>query len=229
MGWFGDCIGSIGSAIGSVCSAIGSICSSIGGPIAAGIGALASAIAPHLGPILQIVTAIAQVLGILNKDDNPEDLGEAMRKSDKKPEDFDSINDYIAHLREEIKSGKIVLDEDKTDLQKNIDTALGAGLSIKAIDEKYNLQTSPEFWVFGAKKFEEGKLNTDEIHSMLKTASDKKINPTDMANYVEDKELSSGVQKSEISSALKESLQEANPTLSKEEITEKFKALIRVS
>ena len=219
----------IGDCLSGVISAVGSICSSIGGAIAAGIGALASVIAPHLGPIAQIVTAIAQVLGIFTKDDNPEDLGEAMRKSDKKPEDFDSINDYIAHLREEIKSGKIVLDEDKTDLQKNIDTALGAGLSIKAIDEKYNLQTSAEFWVFSGKKFEEGKLNENEIHSMLKTASDKKINPTDMANYVEDKELSSGVQKSEISSALKESLQEANPTLSKEEITEKFNRLIQDS
>lgn len=215
--------------VGSVCSAIGSVCCAIGGAIATGIGALANAIAPYLGPLGQIVIAIAQTLGILDKDDNLEDLGEAMRKSDKKPEDFDSINDYIAHLREEIKSGKIALDEGKTDLQKNIDTALGAGLSIKAIDEKYNLQTSAEFWVFSGKKFEEGKLDTDEIHSMLKTASDKKMNPTDMANYVEDKELSSGVQKSEVSSAIKESLQEANPTLSKEEITEKFNTLIRDS
>lgn len=219
----------IGGFISGCVGAVANVCSSIGGAVASGISVLVATIAPHLATIVQIVTTIAQVLGILNKDDNPEDLGEAMRKSDKKPEDFDSINDYIAHLREEIKSGKIVLDEDKTDLQKNIDTALGAGLSIKAIDEKYNLQTSPEFWVFGAKKFEKGKLNTDEIHSMLKTASDKKINPTDMANYVEHKELSSGVQKSEISSALKESLQEANPTLSKEEITEKFNTLIRDS
>lgn len=224
---FGALIGSIGSAIGSICSGVVSVCSSIGGAIATRIGALASAIAPYLGPIAQIVTTIAQVLGILTKDDNPEHLGEAMRKSDKKPEDFDSINDYIANLREEIKSGKIELDENKTDLQKNIDIALGAGLSIKAIDEKYNLQTSAEFWKFSAKKFEEGKLNENEIHSMLKTASDKKINPTDMANYVEDKELSSGVQKSEISSALKESLQEANMALSKEEITEKFNTLIK--
>lgn len=150
-----------------------------------------------------------------------------MRKSDKKPEDFDSINDYIAYLREEIKSGKIALDEDKTDLQKNIDTALGAGLSIKAIDEKYNLQTSADFWVFSGKKFEEGKLNTDEIHSVLKTASEKNLNPDDIKNYVEDKELSSGVQKSEISSALKESLQEANPTLSQDKLTERFNNLIK--
>lgn len=217
----------VGSFIGGVVSGIVDTCCAIGGAIVDGVRALATTIAPYLEPIVRIVTAIAQALGILDKDDNLEDLGEAMRKTDKKPEDFDSINDYIAYLREEIKSGKIALDEDKTDLQKNIDTALGAGISIKAIDEKYNLQTSAEFWEFSGKKFEEGKLNTDEIHSMLKTASEKNLNPDDIKNYVEDKELSSGVQKSEISSALKESLQEANPTLSQDKLTERFNDLIK--
>ena len=100
MGFWSD----LGSAIGSICSAIGSVCSAIGGAIASKIGALATTIAPFLGPVAQAVVAIAQIIGIFIKDDNVEDLGEAMRKADKKPEDFDSINDYITYLRAEIKS-----------------------------------------------------------------------------------------------------------------------------
>ena len=225
MGFWSD----LGSAIGSICSAIGSVCSAIGGAIASKIGALATTIAPFLGPVAQAVVAIAQIIGIFIKDDNVEDLGEAMRKADKKPEDFDSINDYITYLRAEIKSGNITLDTNKTEMQKGIDTAIGTGLGIKAIDEKYQLQTSGEFWIFGAKKAEEGKLDANEINAMLKTASEKNLSPEDMKNYVEDKELSSEVEKSEVSTALKESLQEANPSLSKEEITEKFNELIKDS
>ena len=112
MGFWSD----LGSAIGSICSAIGSVCSAIGGAIASKIGALATTIAPFLGPVAQAVVAIAQIIGIFIKDDNVEDLGEAMRKADKKPEDFDSINDYITYLRAEIKSGNITLDTNKTEI-----------------------------------------------------------------------------------------------------------------
>ena len=78
--------------------------------------------------------------------------------------------------------------QSKTDLYKNIATLLRkiAGNddsntkasknnsdNIKnAIDEKYKLQPSEEFWKFSGKKFEEGKLNESEIHSMTKTESD---------------------------------------------------------
>ena len=98
MGFWSD----LGSAIGSICSAIGSVCSAIGGAIASKIGELVTTIVSFLGPVAQAVVAIAQIIGIFIKDDNVEDLGEAMRKADKKPEDFDSINDYITYLRAEI-------------------------------------------------------------------------------------------------------------------------------
>ena len=93
------------------------------------------------------------------------------------------INDYIAHLGEEIKSGKTAtasaIDlQSKTDLYKNIATSLreiadsgGSKSNVKAsknnsdniknaIDKKYKLQPSEEFF----------KFDTNEIHNSDKGA-----------------------------------------------------------
>ncbi|WP_086243206.1 hypothetical protein [Campylobacter devanensis] len=136
----------IGSVIGAVCSAVGSVCSAVGGAIAAGISTLATAIAPYLATVATIVSAIANVLGIFKENDRPEHLAQAMEQMDKKPEDFDSINEYIDYLREGIRSGEVKLNDNLSDIQKAAYTATGAALGIKAIDEKYQLQTSDEFW-----------------------------------------------------------------------------------
>ncbi|MCV3402847.1 hypothetical protein L8V85_02605 [Campylobacter sp. IFREMER_LSEM_CL2090] len=182
---------------------------------------------PHLKTASIIISIIGQITGLFNKDDNVEDLGAAMRQSDKKPEDFDSINAYIDYLKSEIKAGNINLNEEKTDIQKAVDTALGSGLTIKALDEKYSLKTSAEFWNFTAKKVDEGKLDATDVNSLLKTASEKKIDVNDVANYVDDKKLESGASKSEISAFIKESFKEANPSLSDDDVTSKFNTLVR--
>ncbi|EAI7225308.1 hypothetical protein CK602_08505, partial [Campylobacter coli] len=101
----------VGGFISSCASAIGSACKAIGGVIMDGIGKLAGAMLPHIGTISIILNIIGQITGLFNKDDNVEDLGAAMRQSDKKPEDFDSINAYIDYLKNEIKAGNINLNE----------------------------------------------------------------------------------------------------------------------
>ncbi|WP_291946875.1 hypothetical protein [Campylobacter sp.] len=220
--------GLIGSVIGSVVSGISSAVSAIGGAIAGGIGKLAGAIAPFLGTISSVLNTIGQAIGLfINKDDNVENLGAAMRQSGKKPEDFDSINTYIDYLKNEIKTGNINLNEEKTEIQKAVDTAMGSSLTIKALDEKYSLKTSAEFWKFTAKKVDEGKLDATDVDSLLKTASEKKIDINDVANYVDDKKLESGASKSEISATIKEGFKEANPNLSDDAITEKFNKFVK--
>ncbi|ECK1948380.1 hypothetical protein FQV93_06730 [Campylobacter lari] len=220
-------LSAIGGFISSCVSAIGSACKAIGGAIMDGIGKLAGAILPHIGTVSDILNIIGQIVGLFNKDDNVENLGTAMRQSDKKPEDFDSINAYVDYLKSEIKAGNINLNEEKTDIQKAVDTALGSGLTIKALDEKYSLKTSAEFWNFTAKKVDEGKLDATDVNSLLKTAGEKKIDVNDVANYVDDKKLESGASKSEISATIKESFKEANPSLSDDDIVDKFNAFIR--
>ncbi|TQR33139.1 hypothetical protein DMB92_04060 [Campylobacter sp. MIT 99-7217] len=219
---------SVGGFLGSVCSGIGEVCSKIGGALATGIGALAGALAPILSTVAPIISAIASLIGVFKNEHTPEDYGEAMQKAEKKPDDFDSINEYIAYLDEEISSGRIQLDEKekKTDIQKNIDTAIGSALGMKGISEKYNLEDSVSFWATMGQKFKDEKIDEKELVSTLETMSEKDISADDVSAYLEDKTLETN-SKSEVSEALKQGLEKANPELSKDELTTKFNELLK--
>ena len=53
---------------------------------------------------------------IIAPNEDAEELGDKVMRADKKPEDFDSTNEYIEYLRNEIKSSR----EEIEDLDKNI-------------------------------------------------------------------------------------------------------------
>lgn len=216
----------IGSVIGAVCSAVESVCSAVGGAIAAGISTLATAIAPYLATVATIVSAIANILGIFKENERPEDLGQAMEQMDKKPEDFDSINEYIDYLREGIRSGEVKLNDNLSDIQKAAYTATGAALGIKAIDEKYQLQTSDEFWGQMGKKFEEGKITPIEITKILETSSKNSVSAENVTNYINGDKMTNGQKASGVSDAIEGGLKAANPNMSNEEITSRFNKLI---
>ena len=57
--------------------------------------------------IIGLIKVVAELLLDSPKDERVQDLGAAMKQAEKKPEDFDSINDYIDYLRDQIKNGKI--------------------------------------------------------------------------------------------------------------------------
>ena len=86
MGFFGAISGAISSAV----SVVSSMAGSLGGLASAAMNALKVA-GPWLGQIANIVSAIAQLLGIFKKEDNIEEMGAKAMQSDKKPEDFSLI------------------------------------------------------------------------------------------------------------------------------------------
>ena len=227
MGWFSSACSAVSGFIGGCCSAISSACSAIGGAIAGVVGTLAASIAPFLAVALPIVSAIANLLGIGQKDIEPEQYGEAMTLADKKPEDFDSINEYIDYLSAEIKDGNIDFSQPKTEEQKAAYKAMGCSLMVKGIDEKYNLETDAEFWGSMGEKFNEGKINENEVKGILETCSKDKIDTTNVAKYIEHEKLDSNVNKSEISGAIMTSLKEANPTMSDEDTLNRFNTLLK--
>lgn len=214
------------SAIGAVGSAIGSVCSAVGGAIATCIGPLAIGISRFLDPVVTIVSAIANILGIFKENDRPEHLGQAMKQMDKKPEDFDSINEYIDYLREGIRSGEVKLNDNLSDIDKATYTAIGATLGIKAIDEKYQLQTSAEFWGTMGSKFQEGKITPDEVNKILETSSKNNISTENVTNYINGDKMTDGQKASSVSDAIEGGLKAANPNMSDEEITSRFNKLI---
>lgn len=186
--WSGVC--SVGS---SLCSAVGSLCSSIGGAVMGGVSSLVSAIAPVLGPVLgptlnpilsvfvAVISVLAELFTDKPKEEKPEEIGMKAKLADKKPENFDSINDYIEYLRNEVK-----LDPDKlehlSDEDKQKYQLVGLGLYIKNIEELQGVKLDPEFLKSIPKLKDQGYEAADIANLMQ---SMKKNGVTDMKQYVD--------------------------------------------
>ena len=141
MGWFSSAIGSVCSA---VCSAVSSVCSSIGGAIMGGIGSLAPVISPWLSIAVAVISVLAEIFTEKPKEEKPEELGMKAEQADKKPENFDSINDYIEYLRQEIKVDAAKL-ENLSEEERMKYQAVGLGLYVKNIEEKQGMKLDPAF------------------------------------------------------------------------------------
>lgn len=141
MGWFSSAIGSVCSA---VCSAVSSVCSRIGGAIMGGIGSLAPVISPWLSVAVAVISVLAEIFTEKPKEEKPEELGMKAEQADKKPENFDSINDYIEYLRQEIKVDAAKL-ENLSEEERMKYQAVGLGLYVKNIEEKQGMKLDPAF------------------------------------------------------------------------------------
>lgn len=222
---------SIASGISSVCSAIGSACSSIGSAIASGVGALAQKIIELpvkptiIDAIVGLIKVVAELLIDSPKDEKVEDLGAAMKQTEKKPEDFDSINDYIDYLRDEIKKGHVELDKSQG-VELFAEKVMGASLLSEALGEKYGMKPSAEFWGEMGEKVHDGKLSANEVGSIIQKASRSEVKLDNVSNYLKGEEVK-GNQKSEVSSVIIDGLKESNPTLSDSEIDKRFNELIK--
>lgn len=222
---------SIASGISSVCSAIGSACSSIGSAIVSGIGALAQKIVELpvkptiIDAIVGLIKVVAELLIDSPKDEKVEDLGAAMKQTEKKPEDFDSINDYIDYLRDEIKKGHVELGKSQG-VELFAEKVMGASLLSEALGEKYGMKPSAEFWGEMGEKVHDGKLNANEVGSIIQKASRSEVKLDNVSNYLKGEEVK-GNQKSEVSSVIIDGLKESNPTLSDSEIDKRFNELIK--
>lgn len=134
----------IGSVCSAVCSAVSSVCSSIGGAIMGGIGSLAPVISPWLSIAVAVISVLAEIFTEKPKEEKPEELGMKAEQADKKPENFDSINDYIEYLRQEIKVDAAKL-ENLSEEERMKYQAVGLGLYVKNIEEKQGMKLDPAF------------------------------------------------------------------------------------
>ena len=191
------------------------------------IGEISTKILPHIEKVSIIAQAVASLIGILKPDSKVENIGIAMQEAEKKPADFNSTKEYIEYLENEISSGRINLNTTRTDSQKIVNLAIGATLVIKGIDEKYNLQTSPEFWNTIGMKSSEGKINASEVGCMLENAKKNNVDQSDIAMYLNRSEITSGTQIADISKTIDSGFKEANPNLSDSDISARFNELLK--
>jgi hypothetical protein len=205
---------SVGSFCSSVCSSISSAVSSIGSAVASVATAIVSLGVELAGKVGEAIKAVGISLGILNPGEDLEELGEKAMLSDKKPEDFDSINEYIDHLRH-----NVTLDKEKfeklDDKELLARSAIGASITLKGINEKLGTAITPVFMAEVAKQ----ELAADQIVSTIKAYKEKGLKTDDYGLYLND-ELSID-ESDKHSDALVSAYQKLDPELTTEQIEDK--------
>ena len=214
--------GWIESAISAVASAVTSACSAIGGFIAKAAPIVVE-IAKCLPVVGEIITAIGKILEILSEDAKPEELGAAMQQCDKKPEDFESTREYIKYLEEEIKAGRVDCSVNKDKHISAANAALGAFITLEGVKEQYN-QIDLSFFKDVGQKYLHGKLNAQEVKSIIDTADKDGISPQEVGKYI------AGEKPENIDSAkstLQDALKTANPSLSDNDLGNRIKDVLQ--
>ncbi|EOK5972558.1 hypothetical protein ACM6XX_002246 [Vibrio parahaemolyticus] len=202
----------------SACSAIGGAVSKIGSGIAnvaASIASLGINLAEKVG---EAVKNVGISLGIIRPEENMEELGAKAMLSEKTPDDFASISEYIDHLRNDV-----VIDKEKfdnlSDAEKLARSSIGASITLKGINEKLDTVVSPSFMATVAAL----DLETKEIIGTIKAYKEKNLNTDDYSLYLKD-ELSID-ESHKHACALVEAYQKLEPELTTEQIEDKVMEL----
>lgn len=243
MGLFGDIIGGvcdfISSAFSTFCDGVSlvvdslsglartigdgikSICDKIGTERMLLIGSIAlSLIIPGFGlpeilAIIQTVGQVAKMLAVGGKD-SPEELGMKTEIADLKPDDFETTEAYIKYLNKEVS-----LEPDAVDKLAPEDRAkyglIGASLDIKAIQEKYHIELSPDF----LRDVTVMKMSSEEVGTYVKDFAEKGITKMqDMTDYLRGNPIDS--EKSTISSSMLDTMKSLYPELSDDKLESKL-------
>lgn len=232
MGFLGAVAGAIGSAVGTVLSGASAICSALGGVVgalgstfctslAAGITALGVGIGDVLTVIMvvaKVISWIAEKLGLTTEEEQPEDLGMKAEQADKKPEDFDSIEEYIKYLREEVEIDKEKMEKLSQEERAKY-AAVGSAILVQGIEEKYKIQLPAEFWCTVVDR----KMDEEHIKCLIDTFKEKGVTDMkDMDDYLNNRKIESGTPRSEISDTIIEAIKKQNPGISQEDIDAAF-------
>ena len=176
----------IGSFIGGVCSAVGSLCSTIGGAVMGAVSALAPVLAPILPYIGPIICVLAQLFAGKPEKEEPEELAmkaEMAAEDDVKPENYDSIGEYLNELRS---NPKYQVDPEKlknlTPEERAKYQLTGLGLYVKDMEEKNGIVMSPGF-IKALPAMEKQGYKVDDIANLMQNMKQNGVN--DMGKYSE--------------------------------------------
>ncbi|MDF2154513.1 hypothetical protein [Vibrio sp. CAU 1672] len=211
-------LSSVGSFISSACSTIGSMASKLTDSLvgtATSIASLGMGLAARVGEAIKVV---AISLGIIQPEEKLEELGEKAMMSEKTPSDFNSMSEYIDHLRNDVP-----LDREKFNSLDDKDllarSAIGASITLEGINEKLGTVVTPEFMATVAAQ----ELASKAIIGTIKAYKENNLNTSDYSLFL-NRELSID-ETYKHGSALVEAYQKLEPELTIAQIEDKVMEL----
>ncbi len=177
-------------AFSTAAAAIGSVCGSIGGAVMTSVGTLGTGLlklGEMVKPIFELITKICTIIGIKPAGEDPMELALKAEKSGEKPEDYDSVEAYIEHLRKDIELDKEEINK-LTDSEKAMYSAIGCGLYVKNMEERYNMAMTPGFWVNASKAVNSGAMTCEQVKNTMEAMKERGVKNTEsFSNYMEGK------------------------------------------
>jgi len=201
--------------ISGVISAISSAVSSLGSTLSTFASSFLKIAGPYIGPLMQVIQAVAQILGILKSNEQPEELGDRAMRAEKQPEDFDTTAEYLDYLRNDVEFDKEEFNN-LSDKDKMARSVVGTAILSKAISEKKEFDISLDTWVTLAKLNDKGLLSSKNVNEFLDEFKDTQI---ELNEYVDNK--LKGKEEIEFESQIAKAYQKLEPELSPEDIYEK--------
>ncbi len=178
---FRDFCSSVGSAISSgistvsnfareCCSVVSSAVSNIGRALVSGAVKLLEISGKSFDLVCEVIKRIGVALGVIEDDEDIDELGAKAMEADKKPEDFEYVSDYIQYLKDEVQ-----LDREKFEKANEKDKAarkaVGATIVAKGIEEKKDTNIPMDFWVEAARH----KMKANEIDKVIEMFKEEKM------------------------------------------------------
>ena len=134
-----------------------------------------SKITPELiKEVTNLISSVAELLGLKNEDNNSEEIGMKSEKADRKPEDFDSREEYVSYLRDNIELNKYDREKLNDESLKEEYIAKGLDIEMGAINEKMDVNLGIEDYVMLAKA---GINKVQDFMTIVDTFKEKGVEP----------------------------------------------------
>lgn len=192
-----------------IISVFAKVASTVGPMLAKYVPIMLDTLGKNLPKVINTIEAISVASNVLTPRDNANELGAKAIIAEKKPEDFDKINDYINYLRNDITLDTESLSQDPVDCA--IRLAVGGTIALKGVNEALDADVSIPF----LKSVSTLDLTPNIILSVIKSYQQNSLNLDDLDNYLHDK--LSLAQANKHSDALVNAYQLANPNMDLEQ------------
>lgn len=134
-----------------------------------------SKITPELiKEVKELISSVAELLGLKDEDDNSEELGLKSEKADRKPEDFDSREEYMSYLKDDVELDNYDREKLNDESLKEKYSAKGLDIEMSAINEKIGVNLGLEDYVRLAKA---GINKVQDFMAIIDTFKEKGVEP----------------------------------------------------
>ena len=134
-----------------------------------------SKITPELiKEVTSLISSVAELLGLKDEDDSSEELGLKSEIADKRLEDFDSREEYINYLKDNVELDEYDREKLNNESLKEKYSAKGLDIEMGAINEKIGVKLGLEDYVMMAKP---GINKVQDFMTIVDTFKEKGVEP----------------------------------------------------